>query len=217
MRSADASGNESFTVNATFTTLDAVPPVISQLQVVAITTTSATVTWVTNENADSRVDYGLTQAYGLSQSVAAFVTSHSIVLSGLTPNQEYNFRVTTKDVATNATISANGTFRTTIPAAPVISSIAVTNITQTSARVTWTTSSATDSVVQYGTSVPYSSEVSNGVLVMVHGMNLVGLQKGRLYNFRVISQDAYAQFAESTNQTFSTLPDTIPPANVTGI
>lgn len=217
VRSVDASSNESFTANATFATTDATAPILSQIQAVSITTTTATITWVTNENADSRVDFGLTDAFGLSQTSAVLTLNHSLSLTGLTPNQEYVYRVTSKDATNNTAVSGNVTFRTTIPAAPTISAIIVSAITQISARVTWTTSTATDSLVQYGTSLPYTSSLDNGVLVTAHVMNLTGLQKGRLYNFRVVSTDAYGQFVESSNRTFSTLADITPPANVSSL
>jgi hypothetical protein len=75
---------------------------------------SATITWTTNENSDSRVDYG-TSAASLSQNVsdAAMLTSHSVQLTGLTPGTTYYFRVTSADAQSNSAMSPNP------PAAPL--------------------------------------------------------------------------------------------------
>ena len=56
---------------------DTTPPVMSGVAATPGATT-ATVTWTTDEPADSRVEYGLTAAYGQARSAAALVTSHSL-------------------------------------------------------------------------------------------------------------------------------------------
>ena len=64
---------------------DTTAPVISNVAAGGITTTSATITWTTNENSDSQVEYGPTTAYGqLTTLNPALVTAHSQGLSGLT-------------------------------------------------------------------------------------------------------------------------------------
>jgi len=92
---------------------DSTPPVISNVQAINITTTSATITWDTDEGATSIVDYGLTDSYEIgSQSIFEFVTSHSIDLSGLTANTMYHFRVRSADSSGNSASSADYTFTT---------------------------------------------------------------------------------------------------------
>ncbi|HJW49150.1 MAG TPA: S8 family serine peptidase, partial [Candidatus Limnocylindria bacterium] len=111
---------------------DLVAPVISAVAVDSILDTSATVTWTTDEVADSRVDYGTTSAYGLSSSSATFVTSHEVRLTGLVPSTTYHFQVRSADGAGNATTSTDGTFSTIAPssdlalsAAPLPASVTV--------------------------------------------------------------------------------------------
>jgi hypothetical protein len=43
---------------------DTTPPVISNVAAEGITSSRATITWATNENSDSQVEYGTTPAYG---------------------------------------------------------------------------------------------------------------------------------------------------------
>ncbi|HWM62689.1 MAG TPA: Ig-like domain-containing protein, partial [Solirubrobacterales bacterium] len=78
-------------------------PVISNVQVTAGGDGTATVTWNTNEPADSRVDYGTNpSSLTSSKSSSALVTSHSIQLSGLEPGLTYHFRVSSADSEANS-------------------------------------------------------------------------------------------------------------------
>lgn len=83
---------------------DTMPPVITDLTAIPDPGgTSALVTWTTDEPADSRVDYGTTPGnLNANTSLAPFVTVHSIMLAGLTPNTTYWFRATSADPSANA-------------------------------------------------------------------------------------------------------------------
>ncbi len=75
---------------------------------------TATITWTTNNAADSKVDYDTSATtLSLNASNASPVTNHSIVLSGLTAGTTYHYRVTSIDAAPDtATAPA-------LPAAPL--------------------------------------------------------------------------------------------------
>jgi hypothetical protein len=96
---------------------DQTAPVVSAVAVNAGTTT-ATLTWTTDERSDTRVTYGATAlAMNQNKSDSARVTQHSITLTGLLPGTTYYFRVTSTDASGNATTSpaaasAPATFRT---------------------------------------------------------------------------------------------------------
>jgi len=104
---------------------DTTPPVISNV-VASPTSSSATITWTTNEPATSRVDYGLTTAYGSFVSNPNLVTSHSITLIGLSASTLHHFKVTSVDAAGNLASSVDLTFTTTAP--PTLVSISVTPV-----------------------------------------------------------------------------------------
>ena len=91
---------------------DTTPPVISNVQATAITASGATITWSTDEPADSVVEYGLTTSYGSSVSNTTDVTNHSLPLTGLTGNTLYHYRVKSTDAAGNMTTSADHSFQT---------------------------------------------------------------------------------------------------------
>ena len=91
---------------------DLTPPIISNV-LVNTTNSSATVTWMTNEGATSKVDYGLTNAYEKTPvSSNALVTSHSLLLEGLLPDTSYNFRLTSTDYFDNTAVTGNLVFHT---------------------------------------------------------------------------------------------------------
>jgi beta-lactamase superfamily II metal-dependent hydrolase len=91
---------------------DTTPPVISAELASSITADSATITWTTDEAADSVVEYGLTTSYGSTSSNAANVTSHSVGLSSLGANTFYHYRVKSTDPAGNTATSVDHSFQT---------------------------------------------------------------------------------------------------------
>lgn len=109
----DTSSNE--TVSAAITvTVDNTGPVLSSISSDPDTTT-ATITWTTDELSDSEIVYGLTASYGSSSSSATLTTSHSIDLAGLTAGTTYHFAVTSTDAEGNETTSSDQTFTTDAP------------------------------------------------------------------------------------------------------
>lgn len=71
---------------------------ISNVQATGVTMSAATISWMTNNIADSQVDYGTTIGYGSSTPLdLTLVTSHSQQISGLTANTGYHFRVKSRD------------------------------------------------------------------------------------------------------------------------
>ncbi|MCW5556084.1 MAG: hypothetical protein KIS67_28500 [Verrucomicrobiae bacterium] len=91
--------------------VDRTPPAISDIAATP-GVSSAAISWKTDELASSRVEYGLTAAYGTLNSSSLLRTQHNISLAGLSPATLYHFRVRSTDAATNETVSADGTFTT---------------------------------------------------------------------------------------------------------
>ncbi len=121
VRSRDAAGNLAVSANQTFSTLDTIPPLISALAVSTVTGNSATITWVTDEPADTQLDYGTTTAYGSQSPLdARLKTSHSVTLTGLAPGTTYHCRARSRDAAGNLALSADLTFQTAAPSGPPV-------------------------------------------------------------------------------------------------
>jgi phosphodiesterase/alkaline phosphatase D-like protein len=110
---------DNYYVDVSFTSTSGTPdttaPVISAVSS-SPASTSATVTWSTDEAASSVVNYGTSPAALTSTAtVGGLTTSHSVVLSGLSPTTLYYFKVTSADVVNNSATSPTSpaTFTTT--------------------------------------------------------------------------------------------------------
>ena len=91
---------------------DLVPPVISNINVVS-TDVDATITWTTNEPANSKVEYGLTTGYEKpAVSATPLVTQHTLQLTGLQSQSTYHFRLSSRDFNNNLGTTDDLTFQT---------------------------------------------------------------------------------------------------------
>ena len=86
---------------------NATPPEISNVEVTGVTDRSMTITWETDEDADSSVNYGLQPDLGIVRIPVPDRTSHSITLDNLEPGRTYYFRVISADENGNQGISAD--------------------------------------------------------------------------------------------------------------
>ncbi|MCL4179422.1 MAG: alkaline phosphatase [Verrucomicrobia bacterium] len=91
---------------------DAIPPVLSTVTATDVTDRSATIVWTTDEPADSRVDYGLTEDYGHSTGTATLVTEHSVQLTGLAAATDYRYVVSSMDAFGNVGYGPDLSFTT---------------------------------------------------------------------------------------------------------
>ena len=218
--STAANGATGYSTTYSFTTTGMATspaPVISSVAAGGISSTSATLTWTTDQASSSQVNYGTTTSYGSSSTLnPALVTSHSITLSGLTAGTMYNFDVVSANASSVSSTSTNSTFTTTgTVSAPVISSVTTGGITSTSVIITWTTDQATSSLVNYGITGAYgSSSTLNTTLVTSHSVTLTGLTPGTTYNFDVASSNAANTSATSANYTFTTAAAGGTPPNI---
>ncbi len=86
---------------------DVTPPDITNVQITDVAEDKVTITWETDEDADSTVNYGLQEDYGIVRVPTADKTLHSITIDSLEPGRTYYFRVVSSDVEGNQGISAN--------------------------------------------------------------------------------------------------------------
>lgn len=89
------------------------PPVLGAVSARVASSTAAVVSWTTDRDADSEVEYGPSEAYSNS----AFLnrppgTSHEVVLSGLAPGTLHHYRVKSRGAAGALAVSGDFTFVT---------------------------------------------------------------------------------------------------------
>lgn len=117
VRATDSNGNTTAggSESSDTFTIDTGAPSITNISATS-DTDSVVITWTTDEQASSKVDYGLSNSYGSSTAetdTSPRVTSHSVSLSSLVSCTTYHYRVRSKDTALNETVSSDGTFTTT--------------------------------------------------------------------------------------------------------
>ncbi|HLI86686.1 MAG TPA: LamG-like jellyroll fold domain-containing protein [Bryobacteraceae bacterium] len=89
--------------------------------------------------------------------------------------------------------------------APAISGVAATNVTISSATITWTTSQPASSQVEYGQTAAYGNMSGlNSAMVTQHSVNLTGLAAGTTYDFAAISANSNGNSTTSGNYSFTT-------------
>ena len=200
-------------------------PTISNVLAGSLTSSSATITWTSDQGSTSQVEYGTTTAYANITAIDANnVTAHSQALAGLLASTLYHYRVHSTNTTGSEAISGDLTFTTpsqppvaapvtpptTPPVAPpvtplVISNVAVGLITSSGATIAWATNQASSTHIEYGTTTAYGSLATlNNTLSTSHLQALTSLSAATLYHCRVISKSASGAQVTSGDFTFTT-------------
>lgn len=127
--------------------------------------------------------------------------------SGNTPDGRHTLSAVARDSSGNQAISTIGVVvsNNTAGATQGISNLNATNMSANSVVLSWSTSEASDSQVEYGLSATYGASTSlDSTLVSAHSVLLTGLSADTLYHFRVKSRNAAQTLAVSDDATFTT-------------
>src|SRR5207247_2427977 len=175
---------------------------------------SATISWTTDEASDSQVEYGTSTAYGsVTLLNASFVTAHSQALSGLLASTVYHYRVKSRDAAGNLATSADVTYTTAPPpdTTPPMVSITAPAAGSTVAGTASVSASATDNVGVVG--VQFKLDGANlgaEVLAAPYSLswNTTGASNGS-HTLTAVARDAAGNTA--TTAAVSVTVDNAPP------
>jgi len=102
------------------------------------------------------------------------------------------------------TTSTTSTTTTTMPTPPAIYDVDAVSIGENSAVIVWSTYGAGDGFVEYGNTIAYGKNGSNGSLSEYHSLQINSLAADTLYHFRVRSKYENLS-AVSADYTFRTL------------
>ncbi len=109
----------SFTTPVTTTApADTTAPVISNVRISAVSSTSATIAWNTNESSSSKIFFSKIFPIDLQASTTASATgdanvkNHSITLNNLSANTLYYFKLQSGDGSNNVNLTGTGAFMT---------------------------------------------------------------------------------------------------------
>ena len=206
----DFSNNVSNPLSINSFTIDTTPPIISSISSDPLAN-SATITWTTDEAADSQVEYGQTQSYG-SQTLldSSGNTSHSQDLTDLSPATSYHFRIKSRDAAGNLTVSDDNTlttqaaFDTSFPSIPPNLSASAASYSQID--ISWDTSTDDVGVTGYhlyrdGTLIATTTDDTF--------VSDTDLSPATTYFYTVSAYDAAGNESSQSNPVFTeTLPRT---------
>ncbi len=203
---------------------DLTSPTISNASISSITAQSALITWDTDEPSNSLVAYITDESGNFDDALSVGISSmsdsagrlgqHSVFLNYLDPGTTYYLRVQSSDPSNNAAFDDSLSFTTL--SGPVISNVASTNITNTSATISWSSSVAADSRVFYSKSISMSNptEVAQSGETTSHSVQLNGLDTGARYYFYVksnVTEDRNIVDGEQMYYNFLTTLDATAP------
>lgn len=87
------------------------PPAITNISIDSVTATSSTISWTTDKEADSLVNYSLSRDYGTIR-IPEATKDHKLIIPDLLSDQFYYFRVVSSDADGNQSISNDLSFVT---------------------------------------------------------------------------------------------------------
>ena len=135
------------------------------------------------------------------------ITEHKVGLIGLEPDTKYRFKVKSADMDGNIGESPDKEFAT--PEKSVISKTAASEISMTSAIVTWETTASITSEVEYGKTLSYGKNITDKSLSQTtqHTIKIDNLESGVTYHFRAKGTDQYGSIVLSDDYAFSTIAE----------
>lgn len=190
-------------------------PIISNVQILYTTGNTATIQWLTDEEATTEVEYGMTTAYGSSKVDGTLVLNHDVTLTGLRDGTQYHFRVKSKDKDNNISIWYDLTFTTKLGTQTDTDTVLIydvrptgtndANVSQTSAVISWRTNKPAEGWVRYGTSTNYSKTAyANPPRDFQKSLTLTGLMAGTTYYFEITVKDITGKTNKTIGYTFVT-------------
>lgn len=176
--------------------------------------TGVTISWNTNELADTQVEYGLTIPY-VSQTTLDTTagTSHSATLGSLSAGRAYHYRVRSRDAAGNLATSIDNVFTTQsgpdTTAPPVPTGVTATPTSETQIQVSWTaTSDPTVTGQTTSGSVTYSV-FRGSTLVDTTTMTAYldsGLTSGSTHAYQIVATDGAGNSSAKSTAVQATTP-----------
>lgn len=179
---------------------------VSEAVVSDITTKRATITWSTDRASDSKIQIGTTSgSYSPSEvGNSSQVTGHTIELDNLAAGTTYYFRARWTDEDGNTGTSQEYSF-TTAPA-PMLKEVSILSVGLSTATVQFTVKDSAKVAVQYGKTDAFGGvkTINTSMTESTYEVELVGLDDGAKYLYRMIMTDSENGSYQSTIFSFNT-------------
>ena len=173
-----------------------------------VTTRRATITWNTDRNSDSKIQYGTESGRynDVEPSNSNQVSAHTIQLSGLLPETTYYFKSKWTDEDGNTGISEEKTFKT--ENTPSVKDVVVGSIGLESATIQFTSNGSSEIKIYYGKTTSFGGlkSLSTATSETNYTIKLDNLDDGSKYYFKINTVDSDGYEYEGTVLDFTTLP-----------
>lgn len=174
----------------------------------SITTKKATVTWTTSRGSDSKIAYGTASGDYLDEepSNSDQVTDHTIRLTSLEPGTKYYYVAKWTDEDGNTGASDEKSFTT--ESAPVIKEVTATNVSLTSAVISFTAAHAAKVKMYYGKTADFggAKEITTSTVESAYSVIMSELEDGTKYYYRLNGFDSEGAEYTGDIYSFETLP-----------
>jgi hypothetical protein len=182
---------------------------IKHIQTIGITSSGATVTWMTDYPSSGSVHWGMTTDCQSAIAVNLEPGSQPEVrLTGLGTKTTYYYWITLNGNNGMPITSPIQTFETLEPLYPrslLISIANISELTSNSATITWTTNAPSICRVEYDTSLPYGNITRANVSPLYsHSITLTDLIDNVFYHFRIEAKDLAGNITKSEDTIFLT-------------
>src|SRR3989338_8776463 len=203
---------------------DSQSPTITNVSVVYLTGSTATIQWETDEPATSEVNYGLTTNYGAVRNDGRLVRIHDLTLTGLISGATYQFLVKSKDADNNISRWYNLSFRTALTNKTDNDQLIVydvrptsqndSQISDTSAIISWRTNKLAEGFVRFGEGVSLNQVINAPVpRDFSHSVTLTNLKPATAYSFTIEVKDVLGKTVKSEGHSFVTRSASGPPVS----
>jgi len=197
-------------------------PILSNVECeIGIYNDSVTISWESDERSSVVIDWGIDTldhhiVYNLdnSDSTLDYVLGGEVEIEGLSPEQQYQFRIIASDHQRNDSHSPNqGVYSDSFitgprdETPPVLSGLAVEDIHYYGATFTWESDELSSSVVHWGSSesdLNQTTESAQGLFVQNHEVQVSAMSSNSTYFYQVESSDPAGNTSQSAVYSFLT-------------
>jgi phosphodiesterase/alkaline phosphatase D-like protein len=190
-------------------------PKISNMRVKDVTPYSITISWDTNVETETIINWGKTASYGEKKGISGMSKVHEIKVDNLEDNQEYHYQILAKDEAGNEVADEDKVIRTPLDKeGPKIENVKLDVLPMGESDntgqviISWTTNKPATTMVEYDEGViggKYSlSTVEDKSLNTSHTVIIKDLKPATSYHYRIVSKDKRLNTSLSQDFTFVT-------------
>ncbi len=206
-----AETEQMFKNSAKWLATDFVPPVVSNIQITALTNQSVTISWNTNKSANYTLSYGTDLNLSTKAVNKTLSMQHSLTLKNLKEKTAYYFKIEACNANAFCSNSTLQSFTTLDLTAPYLALAQANSITNTSVIIAAQVTEAAAIKLHYGTAQLDQITLASAI-AMSANFSLSNLQDKTTYSYKAEMCDAAGNCRNSSIFSFTTLDISAPKA-----